>query len=396
MSLSLVVLAMAVGLFLYTYLGYPAVLKLLSLVRSRRSSSRQSAGGAPGALPRISIVLPVYNEAAVIAATLERILAIDYPVDRRQILVISDASNDETDDIVTRYASRGVELLRVPRRSGKTAAENAARPLLTGAIVVNTDASVRIDSAAIQHLVAAFDDASVGVASARDVSVARLADEVNRGEGTYVGYEMWIRDLETAIDGIVGASGCLYAIRADLHMLPVPEDLSRDFAAALTAREQGFRAVSVPQALCYVPRGKSLHQEYRRKVRTITRGLATLTHKRKLLNPLRYGGFAWMLFSHKVCRWLVPWALVAALVALGALAVVTPWARPLLAIAGILSTLAAIGWLLPERSRLPRVLALPAYVVAGNVAVLNAWLRLFAGRRAPVWEPTRRDAIPTS
>src|SRR5213078_4505938 len=310
MLLPALVLALATGFCLYTYLGYPAILKLLSL-HKRLAEQRPS----PSMLPRVSIVLPVYNEAAVIAETLEHILAIDYPADRRQILVLSDASADGTDEIVGRFGGRGVELLRVPQRQGKTAAENAARPLLTGDIIINTDASVRVDTAAIRALVEAFDD-TVGVASARDVSVTNLADTSNGGEGTYVGYEMGIRALETAVDGIVGASGCLYAIRSELHRLPVPDALSRDFAAALTAREHGFRAVSVPQAICYVPRGRSLHHEYRRKVRTITRGLATLASKRGLLNPFQYGRFAWMLASHKVCRWLVPWAAVAALGAL--------------------------------------------------------------------------------
>lgn len=388
-----VVLALALGVGLYAYVAYPAILKLLSL----RARAPHGARGGASSLPRISIVLPVYNEATVIAATLERILAIDYPSNRRQILVVSDASSDGTDEIVAHFATRGVDLLRLPRRQGKTAAENAARPLLTGEIIVSTDASVRVDGGAIRALVAAFAAAAVGVASARDVSVSNLAAaQANGGEGAYVGYEMWIRGLETAVDGIVGASGCLYAIRASLHMLPVREDLSRDFAAVLTAREHGFRAVSVQEAICYVPRGGSLHQEYRRKVRTITRGLATLAHKRALLNPLRYGAFSWMLFSHKVCRWLLPWAGVAALGALGALAFTALWARALLAAAGIVAALAGIGWLWSGTIRLPRALALPAYVVAGNVAVLHAWLRLVTGRAAPVWEPTRRDALPTS
>jgi len=388
-----VVLALALGVGLYAYVGYPAILKLLSLRARTPGAARRGASN----VPRISIVVPVYNEATVIAATLERILAIDYPVDRRQILVVSDASSDGTDEIVAQFASRGIDLLRLPRRQGKTAAENAARPLLTGEIIVNTDASVRVDSGAIRALVAAFADDSVGVASARDVSVTNLAAaQVNGGEGAYVGYEMWIRGLETAVDGIVGASGCLYAIRASLHMLPVREDLSRDFAAALTARENGFRAVSVHEAICYVPRGVSLHQEYRRKVRTITRGLATLAERRALLNPLRYGAFSWMLFSHKVCRWLLPWAAVAALAALGALAITAAWARALLAAAGIVAALAGLGWRWSGNPRLPRALSLPAYLVAGNVAVLHAWLRFFTGRAAPVWEPTRRDALPTS
>ncbi len=387
------VLLLAGALGLYTYVGYPAVLKLLSLLRRPRVSPRSPSRERGDALPRVSIVVPVYNEAAVIAATLERILGVDYPADRRQILVVSDASTDGTDAIVAQFAGRGVALLRVPQRQGKTAAENAARPLLTGDIIINTDASVRIDTAAIRALVEAFDD-TVGVASARDVSVTNLADTSNGGEGTYVGYEMGIRALETAVDGIVGASGCLYAIRSELHRLPVPDALSRDFAAALTAREHGFRAVSVPQAICYVPRGRSLHHEYRRKVRTITRGLATLASKRGLLNPFQYGRFAWMLASHKVCRWLVPWAAVAALGALVPLALAFDWARLMLAAAGLVLGLAGLGWLWPGSGA--RILTLPAYAVAGNGGVLQAWLRLFTGRAAPVWEPTRRDAIQTS
>ncbi len=387
--LARVVLVLAVGFCLYTYLGYPAMLKLLSLVRRPRAGG---PGVPAGSLPRISIVLPVYNEARVIAATLDRILAIDYPTDARQILVVSDASTDGTDEIVAGFADRGVELLRMPWRRGKTAAENAARWHVTGEIVINTDASVRIDPPAIKHLVGAFSDPSVGVASARDVSVTNVAQPANAGEGAYVGYEMWIRDMETAVSGIVGASGCLYAIRADLHMGLIPEELSRDFAAALTAREHGQRAVSVPAARCFVPRGASLRQEYRRKVRTITRGLATLAFKRSLLHPLRYGVFAWMLFSHKVCRWLVPGAALIGLAALVAAGPDSTWARALLAVIGVFGVLAGIGWSWPEDAPLPRVLAVPAYVAAGNLAVLHAWLRLVAGRAAPVWEPTRRGA----
>jgi glycosyltransferase involved in cell wall biosynthesis len=390
MTVLRVVLVLAVALCLYTYLGYPAMLKLLSVLRRTRRS-RQARLDGP--VPRISIVLPVYNEANVIAATLERILAVDYPVDRRQILVVSDASTDGTDAIVAGFTGRGVELLRMPRRQGKTAAENAARRHLTGEIIVNTDAAVGIDAAAIKHLVAAFGDPSVGVASSHDVSVASLDAGANRGEGAYVGLEMWIRGLETAVSGIVGASGSLYAIRAELHMHPVPDGLSRDFAAALTAREHGRRAVSVPEALCYVPRGASLQLEYRRKVRTMTRGLATLAYKRALLNPFRYGVFAWMLFSHKLCRWLVPWALLALLAAVGALSVTSAWARAVLVAFGLVAVAGVIALVRRGADSLPRLLALPAYVAAGNAAALHAWVRVLTGRHAPAWEPTRRGAV---
>jgi cellulose synthase/poly-beta-1,6-N-acetylglucosamine synthase-like glycosyltransferase len=380
-------LAGTLALPLYAYLGYPALLRLLG-------STRPSAPTRPtprSELPVVSIVIPVYNEAPVIAETLEAILRLDYPVDRRQIVVVSDASTDGTDDVVARFATRGVELLRQSHRAGKTAAENAARSRLRGDVVVNTDASVRIHPAALKALVAALADPTVGVASGRDVSVDRIDGAANRGERTYVGYEMWVRDLETGLGGIVGASGCLYAIRADLHREFVPENLSRDFAAALIARRHGLRAVSVPEAVCFVPRGASLRQEYRRKVRTMARGLRTLWHMRALLNPWRYGAFAWMLASHKLCRWLVPWCLAGAAGALALLAASgSPWAKASLVAAGIVTLVALVGWTWPAARPLPRFVALPAYLVTGVIAALHAWVLALGGERTAVWEPTRR------
>lgn len=384
-----VLLAISLGLCLYAYVGYPAVLKVLS---ARRRFPRENT---PAPLPvrewpLISIVIPVHNEAAVIADTLERILALDYPADRRQILVVSDASSDGTDDIVTRFASRGVELFRLPQRRGKTAAENAARSHLTGEIIVNTDASVRIDAGAVKHLVASFSDRSIGVASARDVSVANLDTRTNPGELAYVGYEMWLRGLETRVSGIVGASGCLYAIRKDLHLRFMPEHLSRDFGAALVAREQGYRAVSVSAAVCYVPRSTSLRREYRRKVRTMARGLRTLWHKRTLLNPGRHGLFAWMLWSHKLCRWLVPMTFVPMTLALLVLAPAHWWAAAMLAGGGAAALATAVGWVWPEARRLPRLIALPSYATTGMIAALQAWVTALTGQGTAVWEPTRR------
>jgi len=370
-SASTVSLVVGLGACLYSYVGYPVLLKLLGLGRGRRR-----APPPLGEWPSISITIPVHNEAEVIAGTLERLLELDYPVERRQILVVSDASSDGTDVIVSGFAQRGVELLRLPERRGKSAAENAARGQLRGDIIINTDASVRIDRRALKLLVAEFADPAVGVASGRDVSVAHVDAHANAGESAYIGYEMWVRDLETRVAGIVGASGCLYAIRAELHREAVPGDLSRDFGAALFARRRGLRAVSVPDALCFVPRSASLRQEYRRKVP----------------NPLRYRLFAWMLGSHKLCRWLVPWAALLTVGAVGVLAPDASWARAVLGAAVGVLALAAVGWWWPEGGgrRVPRVFALPAYAVSGNVAALHAWLVAMSGVGTAVWEPTRR------
>lgn len=386
-TLAYALLLGAVALVLYSYMGYPLLLGILA--RLRRPRPRPEVGDE---WPTISISIPVYNEAHQIRELLESVLALDYPEDRRQIVVISDASDDGTDEIVREFASQGVELLRLSERGGKTAAENAAHRVLRGEIVINTDASIRIDPRALKPLIAYFGDPKVGVASGRDVSVARGGErDANRGESGYVGYEMWIRALETRLSGIVGASGCFYAIRAHLHREPLPAGLSRDFASALIAREHGYRAVSVDDAICYVPRTPSLHREFRRKVRTFTRGMQTLAHKRHLMNPLRYGIFAWMLFSHKVCRWLVPWAAVAALIGLALLAPTTPWAWVPLGAAALGSLLAWLGWRRSERGEVERILAVPAFAAAGNIAVIRATINLLRRHSDAVWEPTRRD-----
>lgn len=382
------VLGGSAALLVYTYLGYPLLLMCLGALR------RKPREQAPlEDWPTITISIPAHDEERTIAATLDRVLQLDYPSHLRQVLVISDASEDGTDAIVRGYASRGVELLRLDRRVGKTAAENAARSQLRGEIIVNTDASVRIDPSALKPLISCFADPTVGLASGRDVSVARVSDHATLGESGYVGYEMWVRDLETRVSGIVGASGCLYAIRRDLQMEVLPANLSRDFAAALISRENGYRAVSVPDAVCFVPRASSLRREYSRKVRTMTRGLETLWHKRHLLNPFRYGVFSWMLFSHKLCRWLVPWSLALAAVALAILSLTEVWAR--FAVAGIVLAggLAALGWAWSPTGRLPRPLAIPAYIALGNLAALYAWLKALGGEGNPIWEPTRRESF---
>jgi cellulose synthase/poly-beta-1,6-N-acetylglucosamine synthase-like glycosyltransferase len=383
-TIAFALLAAPLALLLYAYVGYPLI--LAAVARLRPPPQRP----APADWPFISITIPVYNEEAQIHETLESLLEIDYPAERRQILVVSDASTDGTDRIVAEFASRGVELLRLESRAGKTAAENIARTRLRGEIVVNTDASIRIHRDAIKRLVAWFRDPEVGVASGTDVSVARDADADRAGEGGYVDYEMGVRALESRVDGIVGASGCLYAIRARLHDYDLPARYSRDFAAALVAREQGYRAVSVPDALCTVPRAGSLRREYRRKVRTMVRGMETLIYKRSLLNPFRHGVFAWMLFSHKLCRWLVPVAAAGAVAGIALLSLSEPWARWLLGAGLIVAGLAGVGWYWSGRRHVPAPLSMLSYVVAGNVAALAAWLRVLRGAGSPVWEPTRR------
>jgi cellulose synthase/poly-beta-1,6-N-acetylglucosamine synthase-like glycosyltransferase len=374
---------------LYAYLGYPMVLWALTRVRRRAVSAASGAGW-----PSLTVTVPVYNAVSGIRATLEALLELDYPRDRLQVLVLSDASTDGTDAVVNEFAERGVELLRAPERRGKTAAENAAVTVSRGDIIVNVDATVLVPPASLKRLVRAFDDPTIGVASGRDISTGADASQATRAESGYVGYEMWLRDLETQAGSIVGASGCFYGFRRCIHDQPLPRELSWDFASTLIARKRRLRSVSVPDAVCMVPRTPQVRTELRRKVRTMARGIGTLYYHRALMNPFRYGQFALMLISHKLFRWLPYLLAPISVLAIGFLSMYNVFARAFFALIFVTLVLGAIGI---RHSRLGqrRPLAAAAFVVAVFTAGFLAWCDAIRGTHMVTWEPTPRPTTAT-
>jgi cellulose synthase/poly-beta-1,6-N-acetylglucosamine synthase-like glycosyltransferase len=381
----LLVVAPAV-LFAYAYAVYPLLLR----VASRRHRVEGERPG-PGDWPVVSIVVTAYNAERVLRRTLERLLASDYPEGRRQLVVVSDASTDGTDEIVRDLASRGVELHRVDRRRGKTVAENGVAAHLRGEIVVNVDASADVPRDAIKTLVRHFADPEIGVVSGRAASVAGHADaEATRGDATYYGYEMWVRSLEMRFGAVIGATGALYAVRRELFDATLAAHVTRDFASPLLAWERGYRSVIDDEAVCYVKQIPSLRREYRRKLRTMVRGLDTLYEYRHLMDPIRHGWFALMLASHKLCRWLV--FLMVPLALMGALLLAVEWwpARVVVVGAAFVCSIgiAAIRW--PHGRPMPAVMAVVGYVVIGGVAGAVAWHRFLRGEHMVVWEPTPR------
>ncbi len=375
---------------LYAYVIYPAILWTIVRLRPRIAPVSKLA-----AWPSVTVTVPVYNSASSIGATLERLTKVDYPRDQLEILVLSDASTDGTDDIVRQFASRGVELIRAPERRGKTAAENAAVSIARGDIIVNVDSTVSIPTDSLKRLVRAFSDPTVGVVSGRDVSVDAAGPGGAVAEGSYTGYEMRVRDLETRVGSIVGASGCFFGVRRNVHADPLPPQLSWDFASTLVARKQGYRSVSAPDAVCLVPRTPEISIELRRKSRTMARGLSTLFHFRGLMNPFLYGGFALMLISHKLLRW-VPYLLTPfAIVALFVLAPHSTIAALVLA-AGLLSV--ALGTLAITRPSVvaSRHLAIPGFLVAVLSAGFLAWCDAIRGARLTTWNPTPRPNVSTA
>ena len=294
----------SVGLALYVYVGYPCALMLVTLVRSRSVKKAEKGSAAP----LVSFIITAHNEERRIREKIENTLAQDYPARAFEIIVASDCSTDATDDVVRGYADR-VRLIRAPERNGKEAAQQLAIAAASGHILVFSDVATAIAPDGVSNIVRNFADATVGCVS----SVDRFVDREGRvsGEGAYVRYEMFLRALETRVNSLVGLSGSFFAARRDVCR-KWATDRQSDFSTLLNAVEIGLRGVLDPESAGYYRSVVDDRRESERKVRTVVRGIAVLARNLRMLNPLRYGLFAWQLASHKLGRWLIPFAMIGA------------------------------------------------------------------------------------
>lgn len=382
MQAARIVVWMAVAIVAYVYFGYPLVLWIMAQFRRRvirRADIR----------PSVTLLISAFNEAHTIREKLENSLALDYPADSLEAIVVSDASTDDTDRIVEAFAEWGVTLLRLPERRGKTWGLNAAIQVARGEIVVFSDANILYEKDAICSLVRNFADPTVGCVSgdSRYVGPAQSAAHVQ--ERAYWGYERLVRSMESQIGSTVGGDGAMFAIRRELFT-PLPPEAINDLVTPLQIVVRGYRAVFDPAAIGFEPSAGDFGREFRRKRRIVNRSWRGVMSVPQVLDPRRVGLFAWQVWSHKVLRWLVLPLLVVA--GVGCFLVsprgvgyqVGGWG-----FAGSL-VIAAIGALTPDRSgRSARLAQGVFYFYLINLAAVLGIARAIAGRVEVLWSPER-------
>jgi cellulose synthase/poly-beta-1,6-N-acetylglucosamine synthase-like glycosyltransferase len=376
----------SVALVGYVLAGFP----LLVLVRGAVRPARTSGHGADGFEPSVSVVIAAHNEASCIRAKVERLLAIDYPADRLEVVVASDGSDDGTTDEVAAIDDPRVRLLSLPR-GGKAAALNAAVATSSGEVLVFTDANSWFAHGALRALVGPLADPAVG-GVAGDQRYRRGRDDagVSDGEVAYWSVDRWLKGAESRAGSTVSATGAIYAVRREL-VEEVPPDVTDDFFISTGVIAAGRRLVFAPQAVAYESVAPSVGLEFSRKVRIMTRGLTGVRRRAELLDPRRTGFYAVQLFSHKVLRRLLA---MPALVS--ALCLVRLRRRHLLyraALVGETGFLAAGAVGIVIRSRAAgraRLLTIPAYTCLVNAAALRACWNVVRGRVITRWEPPAR------
>jgi cellulose synthase/poly-beta-1,6-N-acetylglucosamine synthase-like glycosyltransferase len=368
-------------LAVFSYFIYPLVLKLNSL-----SGAKRVKPDASSPLPAISLIITAYNEEHRIEKKINNSLELNYSGPFMEIIVASDCSDDKTDEWVQSYANRGVKLVRAQERLGKENAQLAAISIAQGDILVFSDVATEIPSDAIEHLIKYFSDPDIGAVSSEDRFISQ--DGSIAGEGAYVKYEMWLRQLESMQAGLVGLSGSFFAARKSVCQswdIYSPSD----FNTALNTAKAGLRAVSAPDVLGYYQDLKDPAKEYARKVRTVIRGMTGLWRHKEVLNIGAMGFFAFQVLSHKLMRWLTPWFLLSTFI-LNALTANNGFIYSLAFLLQLFFYGCALAaHFLPELRNIGPIKIIYFFVQV-NIALLDASLKFSSGQRMTTWKPSAR------
>jgi len=360
----------------YPYAVYPLLVAVWSRIGGRLWVQKDN-------WPRISLLISVYNEAAVINQKLDNALVLDYPEDRLEIIVVSDGSTDATNEIVSSFDDPRV-VLKAYERAGKTASLNRAISELTGDIVVFTDANSMFPPQALQKIARNFADEQVGLVTGW-TKYRRSGCDEEEASGVYARLEKMTKKGESLISSCVGADGAIFAIRRELYRRLEEYDIN-DFVIPLHVLSQGRRAVLDTDVYCLEEPSQGAAKEFRRQARMTNRTLGAIRRNTHFLNPFRYGSVAFFLVSHKVLRFMTP------LFAVGTwlISLLLMTTAPLYLLIFVLVTLFLSAGLVGLKGwSHSKIIDLCATFLLTNAGQVVGWFRFLTGQSDTMWTPQR-------
>jgi cellulose synthase/poly-beta-1,6-N-acetylglucosamine synthase-like glycosyltransferase len=366
----------ALAIVAYTYVGYPLLIAALARLwpRPPRPDAQFS--------PTVTAIIPMYNARAYVGAKLDSLLAQDYPADRLEILVLSDGSDDGSDEVVRDYARRhpGLRLLRAEARGGKPRAVNRMRREASGEVLLMTDIRQLLAPGTVRALVTELADPRVACVSGNLVLTG------SHGAGFYWRYESWIRGSEARFRSMVGVTGPIYVIRA-ADLTDLPEDtILDDMWVPMRLRLAGRPSLLCASALAYDEAFPD-EREWGRKVRTLAGNYQLFWRMPRLLLP--FANPSWLeTFSHKILRLVCPWALFA-LAAASVAALLYPPPGCGAAVRAMMAALVAgqaLFYLLALAGpRAGRLAGVARTFVVLHAAAVAGLLRFLGGRQRITW-----------
>lgn len=376
-------------LLAHTYVLYPIILNFLAKHKTQNSQ----VFTADDELPKISILLAVYNEALVIEEKIKKTFATNYPLDKIEFLIGSDASTDTTDTIIKKYQAQfpQIKLTTFAGRTGKPGIINQLAAEATNEVFVITDANVFFTPTTFFELVKHFKNESIGLVGGNILNSNLKSDGISHQEKTYLKGENSMKYNEGVIWGaMIGTFGGVYAIRKTSYE-PVPSKFTvDDFYITMAVLEKKQHVIMELEAIAYEDVSNQISEEFRRKTRISIGNFQNLKRFSGLLaNPFK--GVAFAFFSHKVARWLGPIFLLSMLVTSFYLQTYHPIYK--LAFIGEIAFL-----LLPLIDSVFRKLKVHFYglrfvshFIWMNLALLNGLIKFLIGVKSNIWTPTQRN-----
>ena len=377
-SLAAVLLVLVpLSVMAYNWLLFPALLVVAVRLKRPRPVAAQA-----DELPRVSVVVAAWNEELCIAQKIRNCLALDYPADRLEIVVGTDAVTDRTNEIIRSFGDKRVRLWTSDERLGKSEVLNRLVPLTTGDLILFTDADVQMATDALRVAVSRFSDEKVGVLL---FHYERRNEDGHVAEGAWDRYENWLKRLEGELGAAVGVYGWAMMLRRSLCRPIPPETINDDWVLGTRPFRWGYSAVYEPRASSWT-RAETARVEFTRKTRISRGNIQAFFMMPDVFLP-KYGIKSWVLFSHKFLRWVTPFLMLAILVgsAVG-------WHEPIFRVALLLQLLVYLTTpLVLVAGGLFRKLLFPQYYVWANLALLAGyWQYLFGQTLKYNWLRTAR------
>jgi cellulose synthase/poly-beta-1,6-N-acetylglucosamine synthase-like glycosyltransferase len=382
------------GIIFYTYLGYGVLVIVLGRIKDFRCGKQRIFPDAYE--PQTTLLFAAFNEAEWLKKKIENSLNLDYPPDKLKIMVITDGSNDGSEEIIEKNPR--IIHLHEAERQGKMAAINRAMKFVDTEIVIFSDANTMLNRKAIRELISFFRDPAVGCVSGEKRVCTRGRNEAaSAGEGTYWRYESLIKKWEARLGSCIGAAGELFAIRTDLFMKVQEDTLIDDFVISMRIALKGCRIQYAPEAYAMETASADISEEFKRKIRIAAGNLQSILRMPELLNVFQHGMLTFQYISHKFLRsFVVPFCLIA-LIPLNLFLMTEGGALYILLfiLQAVFYLAATAGYLLQKRRLAFNLFFIPLYITVMNISAVVGFSRYLRGRQSVLWEKAARSVETT-
>ena len=375
----------SIGIILYTFAGYGVLVSILASFKKKQKYPVLDNED----LPEVTLLVAAYNEEEIIEDKIKNCMALDYPDDKLNILIVTDGSTDGTNKIVQQYPN--IELSYSPPRKGKIAALNRVMRSVNTPITIFSDANVMINKNGLRSLVNHFQSNLVGAVSGEKKVLRQKSDGSSAtGEGFYWKYESYLKRKDAEWNSLVGSAGEFFAIRTHLYKNIKTDTLIEDFVMTMELASDGYRVAYEPQSIASETASANIEEETKRKVRIAAGGIQAIARLKGLLNPIKFSKLTFQYVSHRVLRWtLMPLSLIAAFVL--SIVLCDAWHYEVLfRLQVIFYLLATVGYGLRNQSTQIKLFYIPYYFTYMHVCVTKGWVKYLSGKQQVTWDKAKR------